>query len=402
MNTPVATSGADVLIAGAGPAGLALATALARGGLRVQLLDPQPLAALQAPADDGREIALTHRARGVLESLGLWGRFPADAVTPLVEARVSSGASPFVLPFSARRAGHEALGWLVPNHRIRAAAFEAATAQPGVALAAGPGCEVVALERAAADAPLRARCASGAQFEAPLLVAADSRFSSVRRLAGIGARMRDFGRIAILARVEHDAPHDGVAHECFAIGHTLATLPMPGRASSIVLTVPADAAPGWLALTDAAFAARVEAALGGRLGRLRHPGPRRATPLVAVYAERFAGPRFALAGDAAVGMHPVTAHGYNFGLYGIEVLARELAALRGDLRPPAALDAALQRYAAEHRRTTAPIYEGTNAIVRLFTDDRAPARLLRGAVLRAARALPPVQALITRQLVGAR
>lgn len=386
MNNPTAP---DVIIIGAGPAGLALATALARSGITSRVLEQQPLAAIEAPRDDGREIALTHRARRILESLGHWQRLPADEISPLREARVSSGNSPFVLPFDARSGGHEALGWLVPNARLRAAAFAAAAAEPLVTLDAGRA--VTGFERDAQRATVH--LADGTRLAAPLVVAADSRFSGVRRMAGIGAQMLDFGRVAIVVRFAHEEDHRGIAHECFRYGNTLATLPLPGRVSSAVVTLKADEAPEWLALSDAAFAARLQVQLAGRLGGVRIAGARHHYPLVAVYAHRFAGHRFALVGDAAVGMHPVTAHGYNFGLYGVEVLARELARTGGD--------AALQAYAAEHRRVTRPIYEGTNAIVRLFTDDRLPAQLLRGALLRAARGLPPVRELVTRQLTAA-
>jgi 2-polyprenyl-6-methoxyphenol hydroxylase-like FAD-dependent oxidoreductase len=102
-------------------------------------------------------------------------------------------------------------------------------------------------------------------------------------------------------------------------------------------------------------------------------------------------------------MHPVTAHGYNFGLYGVEVLARELAAVRkagkdlGDA-------AALQRYADIHRRTTLPTYLGTNLLVKLFTDEHGPAKWARRTVLAASENLPAfsqiVKASITRQLTG--
>lgn len=381
----------DVLIVGGGPAGLALAAALADAGLRSQVLEQQPLAALQSPAEDGREIALTHRARRVMERLGLWQRLPADEITPLAQARVSNGASPFVLPFDARAQGHDALGWLVPNHRIRAAAFAAAASRTDVRI--DGDARVTALERDGRAA--RVTLADGRTLAAPLVVAADSRFSGLRRLAGIGAQMRDFGRTAIVARLAHAGEHGGVAHECFRYGNTLATLPMPGRQSSAVVTVPGDAAAEWLALDEAAFARRIEQQLNGRLGAMRLDGARHSYPLVAVYAHRFAGPRLALVGDAAVGMHPVTAHGYNFGLYGVEVVARELA--RGS--DPGAAEP-LGRYEAEHRRSTLPIYLGTNAIVGLFTDERPGARLLRGAVLRAAGAMPPLRALITRQLTG--
>ena len=380
----------DVLIVGAGPAGLALATALAQAGLRSRVVEQQPLEALAKLPEDGREIALTHRARGILQALGMWERLPADEIAPLREAHVSSGDSPFVLPFDPRPAGHEQLGWLVPNFRLREAAFAAASAQPLVSIEAGH--IVTGLERDAQGATLR--LAGGARWRAPVVVAADSRFSSVRRMAGIGAHLLDFGRIAIVVRFEHDQDHRGVAHECFRYGNTLATLPLAGRVSSAVVTLKADEAPAWLALEDAEFAGRLERQLAGRLGRVRMAGRRHHYPLVAVYAHRFAVPRFALAGDAAVGMHPVTAHGYNFGLYGVEVLARELSRGLSDI--------ALTRYADEHRRVTRPIYEGTNAIVRLFTDDRTPAKLLRSAVLRVAGALPPVRELVMRQLTGPR
>ena len=39
-------------------------------------------------------------------------------------------------------------------------------------------------------------------------------------------------------------------------------------------------------------------------------------------AQRFYGKRSALIGDAAVGMHPVTAHGFNLGLASADLLAK--------------------------------------------------------------------------------
>ncbi len=129
---------------------------------------------------------------------------------------------------------------------------------------------------------------------------------------------------------------------------------------------------------------------------MRVAGARHVYPLVAVWAERFVAPRFALIGDAAVGMHPVTAHGYNLGLYGIEALSRRLDAA-GDAGAPGPL----QAYEAEHRRAAGPLYAGTNALVRFFTDDRAPVLALRRAVIDIARHVQPLRAAITRRLVDA-
>ncbi|MBE7419586.1 MAG: 5-demethoxyubiquinol-8 5-hydroxylase UbiM [Ideonella sp.] len=398
---------ADVLVVGAGPAGLALGAALADAGLHALLLEQQPQVALEDPPEDGREIALTHRARRVMDALGLWSRIDPSEIAPLNEARVVDGGSPQVLHFGrgsgerdgAHRGGAQPLGWLVPNHRIRQAAWAAATARPGVQVLCDARVDAVEREAQRATVTL----ADGRRLAAPLLVAADSRFSATRRLAGIGAAMHDFGRSVVVGRVGHAQPHAGVAWECFGYGNTLALLPMNGQRVSAVVTLPADRAPQWLALSDAEFAARIEAQAEGRLGAVHAAGPRHHYPLVGVYAQRFVSHRFALIGDAAVGMHPVTAHGWNFGVYGVEVLARELAAQRrcgGDIGGPRAL----QAYEREHRHTTLPVWLGTNAIVTLFTDERRMPKLARRAVLTVAERAPGLSRLlkagIERQLTG--
>jgi len=377
----------NVLICGAGPAGLALACAVHDRGLSVRVLEQQAdEAVLAAPPDDGREIALTHRSRRLLEALGLWQRLPD--IAPLCRASVRTSGTREPLPFES--AGQD-LGWLVSNRHLRAAAWACAR-ERGIEVACGR--TVVGFERDAALA--RVRTQAGEVHEAPLVVAADSRFSTLRRLAGIGARHRDFGRSALLVPLEHDSEHGGLAQECFLEGHTLALLPMTGRRSSAVWTVANSALPRITAMDDAALAAAIEAAAERRLGAMRVIGARHVYPLVAVWAERFVAPRFALIGDAAVGMHPVTAHGYNLGLYGIEALSRRLDAARdpGEL-------GALLAYETEHRRAAGPLYAGTNALVRFFTDDRAPVLALRRAVIDVARHLPPLRAAITRRLVDA-
>ncbi|HEY1132700.1 MAG TPA: 5-demethoxyubiquinol-8 5-hydroxylase UbiM [Roseateles sp.] len=376
----------QVLICGAGPAGLALACALHDRGLGVRVLEQSDANALQSPADDGREIALTHRSRRMLEQLGLWERL--GDIAPLRRASVRSSGTRTPLPFEA---DGQDLGWLAPNHRIRAAAWQAAQ-QRGIDIRCGQ--VVTGFRREAGAAAVQTRC--GERHEALLVVAADSRFSPLRRLAGIAARHQDFGRSALLVPLEHERDHEGLAQECFLEGHTLALLPKTGHRSSAVWTVENTRLPQIAAMDDAALAGAIEAAAEGRLGAMRVAGARHVYPLVAVWAQRFVAPRLALIGDAAVGMHPVTAHGYNLGLYGIEALSRRLAPGRdpGEMAP-------LLAYEAEHRRAAGPLYAGTNALVRFFTDDRAPVLVLRRAVIDLARHVPPLRAAITRRLVDA-
>ena len=386
----------DVVVVGAGPAGLAFTRSLAGAGLSVALIEGQHEAALRDPAFDGREIALTHHSMRLLKSLGVWDRVPATEISDLREARVLDGGSAFALTFGAD--GADRLGVLIPNHLIRRALFETVEGQAGVALMAGrrvTACGVGEGERRA-----WLNLDDGTTIRARLLVAADSRFSGVRDQLGVGVEMDRLGRSMMVCRMRHDQPHGHVATEWFDHGQTVALLPVADaeeRVSSVVLTLAAPAIAGLMGLTPEAFAGEMDRRLKGRLTGLELVGTRHAYPLATTWSRRFAGEGFALIGDAAVGMHPVTAHGFNLGLRGQETLAKVIrSAKSGDIGS----GRLLARYEREHRLASWPLYRGTNALVRLFTEETPPARLARGAALRAGQATAPFKAVVKRMLTA--
>jgi len=98
-------------------------------------------------------------------------------------------------------------------------------------------------------------------------------------------------------------------------------------------------------------------------------------------------------------MHPVTAHGYNLGLSGQELLARAVLTARHqgqDIGSPRLL----QQYSDRHRRVALPMYFGTNALVGLYTTENLPTRIVRKALLHAANHLPPIRRVVTDRLVS--
>lgn len=388
-----AASRFDVIIAGAGPAGLSFARSLADTGLKIALVEKLPAEVLADPPPDGRDIALTHFSVRLLKELDAWRLFPADSVSTIREAKVLNGTSSYFLHFDHRETNKEVLGYMVSNHLIRKALYEALADFSNVTLITGV--EVVSVSTDAAAASVR--LSDGQALQASLVVAADSRFSTIRRHMGIAASMHDFGRVAVVCQMEHDLPHDDIAYECFLYELTLAVLPLSGNTSSIVITLPAVAAEAILTMDETAFSRDVQNRFDSRLGEMKLVGKRYSYPLVAVYAKRFTATRFALIGDAAVGMHPVTAHGFNLGLRGQDTLSREIrSALEQqiDIGTPTVLD----RYQKKHRRAALPLYLATNAIVKLYTDEILPARILRSAVLRLGNLVRPARRAVMRQL----
>ena len=383
----------DVAVVGAGPAGLSFARALAGSGLAVSVIDPASASALADPSFDGREIALTHASKQRLEALDIWSRLPAEEINPLRDAWVFDGDSRQPMRISHRDGGAKQLGFLIANHRIRRAAFESFQAAGEAQLIAEKRVASVLRGESAHELILD----EGSRIRARLVVAADSRFSSTRRAFGIAARQRDFGRSMLVCRMRLERDHDQVAWEWFGRDQTLAMLPLENRQASAVITLPHAEIERLSRLEPETFNAEVSERYQHRLGHMELLSERMLYPLVGVWPDRLVAPRFAVIGDAAVGMHPVTAHGFNLGLASVDALARRIRAACEADRNFAAPEV-LRAYEAEHRRTSGPLYLATGAVVSLYSSNSLPARILRRAALRGANGLAPFRRLIARSL----
>ncbi|MBT3348154.1 MAG: 5-demethoxyubiquinol-8 5-hydroxylase UbiM [Thiotrichales bacterium] len=393
MNAKLNIGKMDVIVIGGGAAGLSFGCSLANTKLRVLILERQGLESISNPQMDGRDFANTHLSKKVMQKLGVWERIPKEEIALLREAKVVDGDSDYALQFDASSKQATELGYLISNHIIRKALYDQLVGAENVDILTEV--EVSGLESNQSGATVT--LSTGEKIGAEMVVSADSRFSATRKMMGISAEMFDFGRTAIVCRVTHEKPHHETAFECFRYGRTLALLPLNGKRGSVVITVPSNQAQRYLEMSVDEFNREVEEGLAGEFGKVELESERFSYPLVAVHANRFVGERYALLGDAAVGMHPVTAHGFNLGLRGQDSLSFEMikALERGE---PLYSKKALENYERKQMIASRPIYHGTNAIVRLFTSDNESAKLLRKAALRFGNNFPPVQWAIIHKL----
>jgi len=383
----------DVVIIGAGPAGLSFACSLAEKKIRVLIVERSSIDSISNPQPDGREIAITHQSRKILYELGVWSLIDGDEVSLLKEAKVYSGSSNSLLDFDAKKSSIEALGYLVPNYLIRKGLYERVLQANNVDIVSDISVEDINTNNTGAEVAL----SDGKNVKSRLIVAADSRFSEIRRKMGIPSLMKDFSKVMIVTRMEHEKDHNHVALECFNYGHTLALLPLNGNVSSVVLTVSADNAKEILSLSETKFNEMVTEGFKQKLGQMKQIGERYSYPLIGVYAQKFKAKRFALVGDAAVGMHPVTAHGFNLGLKGQDLLS--FAVKRAfDHGLDIGSDEVLNDYERKHINFSRLMYFGTNGVVALFTNDTFVAKRIRKLVLKFANRFPPVKSLITSHL----
>lgn len=393
------SSRCDVIIGGGGMVGLTLAIALAKGGLDVVVADPVPKGAVLDARFDGRVSALAYASVRMFGALGVWQHLEADA-QPIRDILVTDGKiggepSPFSLHFDAAEVGAAALGHIVENRHIRAGLFAVAETLPNLRLVA----PAALTDLDASAGGITATLGNGETVVAQLAVAADGRDSPMRELMGLQVVSWSYPQMGIVATVEHEKPHNGVAYEHFLPSGPFAILPMTGNRSSLVWTEDEKLAPQMMKLAQDAFDAEIAKRFGAHLGATTAAGPRWSYPLKFHLARGFVKPRFALAGDSAHGIHPIAGQGLNLGL-------KDAAALCETVLDTARLGldigslAALEKYERWRRFDSFALSVATDGLNRLFSNDIAPLRFVRDLGMGIVDAIGPARRFFMRHAGG--
>ncbi|MFG1298925.1 UbiH/UbiF family hydroxylase [Xanthobacter sp. V3C-3] len=381
----------EVIVVGAGPAGLATAIGLAARGVPTALVTGPERAA------DHRTTALLDGSVRILESFGVWSQVAGKAA-PLRDMRIADATRRLVrapeVTFRSSEIGLEAFGYNIENDALRNGLLAAALEHPGLAIHRAAVTRVELSE----DAP-RVHLDDGRTLAARLLVGADGRNSIVRKAAGIGTRTRAYPQVAFTATVRHTRPHDDTSTEFHTETGPFTLVPLPGDRSSIVCVVSDREAVRLLGLDDAALARELEARASSVLGRFEMEGGRGAFPLAAETAETVAGERVALVSEAAHIMPPIGAQGLNLGLRDAGALVEMVGdafAAGTDVGAPELLS----RYAAARARDITGRMRAVDLLNRSLLSDLVPIQGARGFGLYLLDRVGPLRRTLMRLGVG--
>lgn len=387
----------DVLIGGGGYVGLSLAVALKQAdpAIQVALVDLRQRSEMEK---DPRASAIIAAASRMLDQLGVWRDIEPHA-EPIMEmivtdSRLRDLVRPVFLTFEGEVAPGEPFAHMVPNGKMVASLADRA---------ASLGVEIIAPDAVTdfheVDAGVEVNLRSGKTLQASLLVAADGVRSRLRDLAGIQTVKWEYGQAGIVTTVSHERPHEGRAEEHFLPSGPFAILPLKDNKSSLVWTETQEEAEKLVKGDDFTFELELERRFGHHLGEIKLAGPRNAYPLGLTLARSFVRPRFALAGDAAHGIHPISGQGLNLGFKDVAALAEVLIEARRLGQDIGALDV-LEKYERWRRFDTFRMGVVTDVLNRLFSNDSDALRAVRDVGLGVVDRMPFLKRFFIRQAAG--
>jgi 2-octaprenyl-6-methoxyphenol hydroxylase len=378
----------DLVIVGAGPVGGSLALALADADLDVVALDAR---AAGSTLRGDRSLALSHGARLIFERLAVWPHLAAmpGAVTPIVEIDISQAGGFGVTRLVAEEHGLPALGYVV-SYRALQAAIDDALARTRIAIRFGV--TAASVDGTPADVAIALTGAAGAPLRARLAIVADGTGTAV---AGIARQQRDYGQVALIARIGMQDPHRGVAFERFTAEGPMALLP-EGDHYGLVWTMTPEKAEAMLAADDDRFLDALAQQFGARVSGFARVADRRTFPLRLEYARSTVATRTVVIGNAAQALHPIAGQGFNLGVRDAYELSQAIIRSSRDALGSTTMLAAF----AARRRTDR--YAGiafTHGLTKLFATDAAVVRWPRGVALTLLDAVPPMKKAFTRAML---
>jgi 2-octaprenyl-6-methoxyphenol hydroxylase len=391
----------DVVIAGGGLVGGSLAIALAQTDCRVALVEAVPPESAQQPSFDDRTIALSRGSYRILDQLGIWSRI-AESVWPIHQIHVSQQGRFGTAVIDTNEQGVPELGYVIKSRALGMALWALIREQAGIKVF----CPAKVTATTVVNGIRQVELHSGDEqqtLQTKLLTVADGARSSVRTALGIAAEERDYEQVAVVANLQIDSARSGyIAYERFTPEGPLAILPGADGQYTAVLARNADTVQDVMDMPDDSLLDMLQSLFGFRLGRLRRIGKRQAYPLHLVTANDIVTERAVVIGNAANGLHPVAAQGFNLGLRDVASLAEMIADGLGKDRD--GFDAGnaefLEEYANWRTSDQRKVVRFTDGLIRLFGVGGGATATVRGLSLSVFDVLPGAKQALAQQTMG--
>ena len=385
----------DIIIAGGGMVGAALACALGENNFRIAVIERRP-PARDWPADshDIRVSAISRASQNIFANLDAWSAMQELGATPYEQMVVweSGGAE---IHFHAADIGEPDLGHIIENRIVQLALWQRLETLDAVKVFCPASISGLTLDEHCPQVVLN----DGQRLSAALVVAADGARSALRDMAGISTGGWGYDQTAVVCTVHAEKGNQASCWQRFMNTGPLALLPMEDELFSIVWSTTPEQAGELLDMDAQDFDATLTRASEQRLGQLSLLGERGAFPLRLQHARQYIKPGLALVGDAAHVIHPLAGQGVNLGLLDMAELVDQLLRARERRYPLGSLPV-LRRYERARKGENIAMQGAMDIFKKTFSNDLPPLKVIRNLGLGLANRLTPVRNLLIRNALG--
>jgi len=330
----------DMVIVGGGMVGISLALMLAKQGeWKILLVESNSLdmttdsALSYSSSFDARSTALSWTSREIYQSIGLWEQLGTHA-SGINQIHVSDRGHAGITRMTAEEADVDALGYVVENRWLGSVLMNRLKDE-AIEICGNTQIDTLKPRSNGIDISMKVGANSSQEelnVRADLIIIADGADSTTAHKLGINSRRSAYGQTAIIANIQLNQRHQGVAYERFTDQGPMALLPLPDYKgqyrSALVWAQPEETASQLVEATDEDFLRSLQQRFGHRLGTFKQVGQRTAYNLVLTLASEQVRRNVVVMGNAAHSLHPVAGQGFNLSLRDAAALADKLSEAR--------------------------------------------------------------------------
>ena len=313
----------QIVIVGAGLIGSTMAIALASKGFDVTIVDGAK-SRDRIERNKGRTYALSRTSKNLLFNLGLWDPKKLK-VSPIKNIVLSTkkGSNDLIrnlAEFYESNSIVDPSSYMIEDFYLRTALASEINKNTKIQLI--DSLEVIRDETNSFETKIM--LSDKSSIRAEILIISDGRNSGFAKRLNKRFFSKSYNQIAIVGNLSHENAHNFIAHQLFLSGGPLAILPLQGKRSTFVWSLPIEIGNKLSASKGEIFTNYLKENTGDILIKPSLIGEKKMFPLYLRFLRDSLDNRKVFIGDSSQAIHPLAGQGLNFGLRDVASLVDTL------------------------------------------------------------------------------
>ena len=303
----------QIVIAGAGLIGSTMAIALASKGFDVTVVDGAKNED-RLKRNKGRTYALSRTSKNLLSNLGLWDPKKLN-VSPIENIVLSTRKKAddticHLAEFNKGNSEFDPSSYMIEDSYLRTVLESEIDRNKKIQLVNST--EVIHDETNSFETKIF--LSDGSSISTEILIISSGRESGFAKRLNKRFFKKNYNQVAIVGNLSHENSHNFIAHQIFLTGGPLAILPLQGKRSTFVWSLPTDKGKNLSFSEGEIFINHLKENIGDVLTNPSLIGEKKMFPLYLRFLRDSTDNRKVFIGDSAQAIHPLAGQGLNIGL----------------------------------------------------------------------------------------